>query len=275
MTEIYTERKKTTAADWMEYSNLLVDKFAIHSSSFFHLSKGIIELKKSGEQVRMSGYDMFTVHTTFRAILETYITYNHIYVEPISDGEKELKFLLWKLDGYYQRLKFDIYVTDFDGAENVLNENQKEVELLINKIQNNQFFLTIRKGQESKIFDPSKKRANWKFTFRHKNLKLLKIIELIKHCCKERAFVNIYKYASIHTHSNYPAIEDFRRTRGIPLSNEKTDSLTRLAIYLTCLLIYDIASIDSNAKMKLDSLPLPLQNFINGMCISIKSDRIK
>jgi len=275
MTEIYVERKKTSNPDWMEYSNLLIDKFAIHSSTFFHLSKGIIVHKKSGEQVKMKGYDLFTVHTTFRAILETYITYNHIFVEPISNSEKELKFLLWKLDGYYQKQKFEIYTTDFDGAESILNQNQKDIESLVNRIEVHPFLSTIKKGQESKIFNPTKKKANWKFTFRNNNLKLLKIIELVKHCCKERAFINIYKYASIHTHSNYPAIEDFRKTRGIPISNEKTDSLTRLAIYLTCLMIYDIASIDSNAQKKLDSFPLPLKSFINGMSVSIKSDGAK
>ncbi len=274
LTEVYTERKKTNSSDWLKYSNLLIDKFAIHSRTFFHLSKGIVEHKKSGEEVKMRGYDLFTVHTTFRAILETYITFNHIYVEPFSEEERQLKFLLWKLDGLYQRQKFEVYSTDFDGAQDILKKHQTDIESLINKIQKHPFLEVIKKGQESKIFNPLKKKSNWRFTFRHNNLKLLKIIELVEHCCKQRAFINIYKYASIHSHSNYPAIEDFRQTRGIPISKEKTDSLTRLAIYLTCLMIYDIASIDSNAKNKLNTLPLPLKNFINGMSISIKSNEI-
>ena len=40
--DIYTEFKKTHKDDCQNYSSLLIDKFAIHSASFFHLSKGII-----------------------------------------------------------------------------------------------------------------------------------------------------------------------------------------------------------------------------------------
>ena len=35
--EIYKARKKSKLYDWQIYSNLLIDKFAIHSSSFFHI----------------------------------------------------------------------------------------------------------------------------------------------------------------------------------------------------------------------------------------------
>jgi len=91
---VYTELKKISKKGWMTYSSLLIDKFAIHSSSFFHLSSGIIEHRKSGEQVRMNGYDLFTVNTTFRAIMETYATFNHLFVEPSSSEEKEFRFLL-------------------------------------------------------------------------------------------------------------------------------------------------------------------------------------
>lgn len=39
--DIYTEFKKTHKDDCRNYSSLLIDKFAIHSASFFHLSKGM------------------------------------------------------------------------------------------------------------------------------------------------------------------------------------------------------------------------------------------
>ena len=44
LSEVYTARKENTQTnDWEDYSNLLIDKFAIHSSTFFHISAGIIE----------------------------------------------------------------------------------------------------------------------------------------------------------------------------------------------------------------------------------------
>ena len=96
LTEIYIARKETHLEEWMEYSNLLIDKFAIHSSTFFHLSSGIIEHKNSSETQRMNGYDLFTVNTTIRSIIETYLAFNHIFVESKTKQEKHFRFLLWK-----------------------------------------------------------------------------------------------------------------------------------------------------------------------------------
>ncbi len=102
LSDVYTARKERTQLNgWEEYSNLLIDKFAIHSSTFFHLSAGIIEHKKSGETKKMNGYDLFTVNTTIRAIIETYSVFNHVFVEPTNAEEKHFRFLLWKLDGLF------------------------------------------------------------------------------------------------------------------------------------------------------------------------------
>lgn len=85
----------------MNYSNLLIDKFAIHSSSFFHLSEGIIEHKGSTDKVKIKGYDLFTINSVFRVMMETYITFNHIFVEPMTDEEKKFRLYLWKIDGLF------------------------------------------------------------------------------------------------------------------------------------------------------------------------------
>lgn len=102
--DIYTEFKKTHKDDCRNYSSLLIDKFAIHSASFFHLSKGIIEHQKSGEQLKMSGYDIFTVNAIFRTIMETYATFHNIFVEPSNIEEKKFRFLLCKLRFSFNRL---------------------------------------------------------------------------------------------------------------------------------------------------------------------------
>jgi len=47
LTIIYSAKKKTPATELIEFSNLIIDRFAIHSASFFHLSQGIIETKKA------------------------------------------------------------------------------------------------------------------------------------------------------------------------------------------------------------------------------------
>ncbi|WP_422860651.1 hypothetical protein ACOKFD_07420 [Flagellimonas sp. S174] len=273
LTEIYTASKSSELSDFTKYSRLLIDKFAIHSSSFFHLSKGILEHKKSGEQIKMNGYDLFTVNTTFRAIMETYATFNHLFVSPQSREEKKFRFLLWKLDGLYQKRKYKIELDDFDGVEKVLSENEKEIDLIVKEVEDSQFISELKKEQLHKIFDSEKRISKWRFVIRNGNIKILQIIDLIKYTCRTRAFINMYKYSSIHTHSNFPAIEDFEKMRGKLLTKEKTDSLTRLAITLTCLMVYDISQINRNAALKLNSYPAGVRNFIEGMSLSVRSGK--
>lgn len=270
LTHVYTTRKETKLEEWMEYSNLLIDKFAIHSSSFFHLSCGIIEHKKSGETRRMNGYDLFTINTTIRVIIETYIAFNHIFVEPKTDKEKHFRFLLWKLDGHYQEKKYDIKLDDFKGVSKLLEDKEIEISNTINMIKESDFISNISENQLLKIFNPAKTRANWRFIITNNQVKPLQIIQLIEHCCKQRAFINTYKRSSIHTHSNFPAIEEFKRKRGKMISKEYTDPITRVAILLTCLMINDISQIDENAKFKFNELGEEMSNFITGMSKSVK-----
>jgi hypothetical protein len=72
MTAVYSGMKKNIPNEVRKFAHLLIDKYAIQSSSFFFLSKGIIELKKSNEEIKVTGYDLFTCNSTFRAIIETY-----------------------------------------------------------------------------------------------------------------------------------------------------------------------------------------------------------
>ncbi|MFS4418310.1 DUF5677 domain-containing protein [Maribacter sp. 2307ULW6-5] len=275
LTEIYTARKETELSEWMEYSTLLIDKFAIHSSSFFHLSNGIIEHKKSGEIKKMNGYDLFTVNTTIRVLIETYVAFNHIFVEPKTNSEKHFRFLLWKLDGLYQEKKYEIELTDYKEIEEVLKERDNQISKTISEIEKSEFINSIPKNYLIKIFDPSKKKSKWRFLIKNNRLRVLQIIDLIKHCCKTRAFINTYKHSSIHTHSNYPAIEEFRKVKGKVISSEYTDPFTRLAIYLTCLFINDICEIDNNSNQKLNEMELGFKNFIVGISKNIKETEEK
>lgn len=270
LSDIYTARKETQLNEWQSYSNLLIDKFAIHSSTFFHISSGIIEHSKSGEIRKLNGYDLFTVNTTIRVMIETYIAFNHLFVEPKSEEEKHFRFLLWKLDGLFQEEKYEVELSDFDGVEKVLASRKVKINSTIEEIKSSGFIKNISDKELKKIFDSEIRKSNWKFTFGNERIRPLKIIDLIKHCFKIRAFINTYKHSSVHTHSNFPALEEFKRLRGKFISNEYTDPITRLAIYLTCLFIYDICEIDQNAKKKLGEMSPEVNKFIIGMSLSIK-----
>jgi hypothetical protein len=271
LTTIYSAKKKTQATELVEFSNLIIDKFAIHSSSFFHLSKGIIELKKSGEKVKMTGYDLFTVNSTFRTMMENYATFNNIFIESKTLEEQRFRFLLWKIDGLFDKQKMDIGESDFEGAKEILEKDKIVLRHTSREFESLPFYRSLDQKQLYKIYKADKEKYNWRFTIDESGIITpLKISDLIKCTCKTRGFINTYRYTSIHTHTNYLAIEHFKQTRGVPISKEYTNPISKLAIYLTCLIISDICSLDENARSEFEVLPNEVKEYIEGIKNAIK-----
>lgn len=266
LTHIYSGKKKTIVSSWMNYSNLLIDKFAIHSSSFFHLSEGIIEHKGSTDKIKIKGYDLFTVNSVFRVMIETYITFNHIFVEPKTNDEKQFRFYLWKIDGLLEKKKFKIDYENLPNLKIIQEKDKRELLEMMELIKENTFYNSLETSELAKIYDPVRRKSLWKFSIIGNNkIRPLKIIELVEQICKTDAFINAYKYASVHTHSGFISIEHFEKTRSKPISEEYTDPLTRLAIYLTAMIIEDICKIDENAGNQFLYLPEFVRDFITGM----------
>ncbi|CAM3483118.1 DUF5677 domain-containing protein [Aequorivita lipolytica] len=271
--KIYQARKLTELTDWMQFSTLLLDKFAIHSMSFYHLSKGIVEHKNSGEQIRMNGYDLFTVNTTFRALIETYITFHNIFIEAKTVEETKFRFLLWKLDGLYQKQKYEIVYKDFEKAKEILKQDKELIEQTKIQIEESKFYTAFTENEILKIYNPQRKNSDWRFLIKSEKIRPQKIIDLVKHVCKQRAFVNMYKYTSIHSHSNFPALAEFKDTRGKPILEKYTDPIVNVATNMTCLVIMDMCATDENAQRKFNTFTIEIREYIEGITNVIKNNK--
>ncbi len=268
---VYSAIDKSKKTDWEKYAYLLIDKFAIHSSSFYHLSNGIIEHNKSGETVKVNGYDLFTVNSTFRAIMETYATFHNLFIEPKSEEEVFFKVLIWKIDGLNEKQKYKVDINDFKGAEDKLKVNQTQINYLVNEIKESSFYKKNKPSELLKVFNPDKKRYSWKFIFESGQIKPMRIMSLIEHTCKTRGFINAYRHTSTHTHSGYLSIEEFENFRNKQIPESYTKPLISHAILITCMLIYDICSIDKNANSAFEKLPIKIRTLINGITKSIRN----
>lgn len=272
LTTVYSALEKSSQEKKQQYSFLLIDKFAIHSSSFFHLSKGVVEHGISGEKRQAFGYDLFTVNSTYRTILETYATYHHIYVEPKTEEEKEFRFLLWKIDGLKEKLKYQINPTDFKEAESILEFDKTVYTNTIDEIEKSKFYNTITSTEIEKVYNPNRKKFCWKFLHESGRLKPMTIMSLIEHTCKTRGFINSHRHASTHTHSSYLSIEEFEKYRGKPMPEFYTEPLIKCAIFITSMFILDICDTNESAKKAFSILPKPMQDFIIGITKSIKNE---
>jgi hypothetical protein len=273
LTPIYTAYRDDSKEEIDKYASLLIDKYAIHSASFYHLSSGIIEHRKSGEQIRMNGYDLFSVNVVFRAIMETYTTFNHIFIYPKSEDEKIFRYLLWKIDGLAEKSKFEIEESILDEVKHILEEDKNTLSNLISEFENCNFCKSLAEQDLYRIYKSDKKKYNWRFLFRDNKVKPLSITNLVATVFPTSGYINAYKYTSIHTHSNFYAIMEFKRIRGQLLTTEFTDPWVRLAIMITCLLISDLSTINNKANLTLGCMPSSIYRFIVGIANSIGKKR--
>ena len=250
LTAVYEAKKSKQLDDWTRFSNLLIDKFAIHSATLFHLFFGIIQHEDSNSKFRKVGFDLFTVNSLIRAIMETYVTFNHVFVLPRTEQEAEFRFLLWQLDGFIEKRKFRIEKSDFELAESIGDSDQKTVANLTNQLIASAFAKNLGENQLNKLItikESKVKRTSWRFLHKNGEIRPLTIIELIEYSCPARAFYNLYRYSSMHTHSGYVSVEQFEKVRGQIISDQYADTLIRMSIYITIFLIKDICAIDKGA----------------------------
>jgi hypothetical protein len=262
--------------DWMAYSNLLIDKFAIHSLSFFHLSQGIVERRSNDTVKKTMGYDLFSVNSLFRVMMETYIAFNWIFVAPETDDEKEFRFLLWKLDGLLEKRKFD-YTEEMrlEMAES-LQKDLTDKQATIERLKVNTFYRLLSQQEIERVFDISKNKAIWKYELKQDyKLRPLKITELIQITCRIDAFLNMYRYTSLYAHSNYTSVDKFRQMRGQLVSDDYAQPLLKLAIFLTTLVIDDMCLTDQNSRRAFGELEPHLQRSIIGMSSQIKKTPVR
>lgn len=265
LTTVFKGRLKSDISIRQQYANHLISKIAIQASSFYFLSNGIIEHKKSNEQTRLNGYDLFTVNTVFRAIMESYATFHNIFIEPTTEQESEFRFLLWKIDGLVEKNKFNVHDDDFEGVQDILKIDKEKLNNTIGEFESCQFYKSLDKSQLKKIYNSEKRRYNWRFRICDGEIEPLNISKLIEYVYKIRAFVNFYRYSSIHTHSNYYAIEEFERIKGKQIHEDTTEPPERLANLVIMRLIGDLSDMDNNAHEAYLTLDIEIRKFIEGM----------
>lgn len=276
MLQIYSAKKETTVSAWEGYANLLLDKFAIHSMSFFHLSQGIVERRMDNTLRKSKGYDLFSVNALFRVMIETYIAFHWIFVAPKKPEEKKFRFLLWKLDGLFEKRKFEFSPAVKEEAADLLAQDEQDIRDAIQQLQQNAYYRSLSAQQLEKVFDQVKKRAIWKYEVKaNGELRQLKIIELVQIICRLDGFLNQYRYASLYTHSGYFSIEKFRQMRGKPVEDSYANPLLKLAIYLTALVIEDMCLTDHLAAGAFGQQDYYIQRFVTQMNHAIKSVPIR
>lgn len=148
---------KTNSQDWLYYANILTNKFIYHSTSLLSLFKGVKSKHFSTNSIEL--IDISSIYILLRTIIENYLTFYYLYVQPESKTEIEFKFNLYKLSGLIRRQKL---IPRSPGTIEKKEKESKEIEVILQEIKNNLYFLSLNeKRQNSIIKNPQPRLYSW------------------------------------------------------------------------------------------------------------------
>ncbi len=148
-------RTNNIPTDYNKYAHYLVDKFATHSATLHHIAAGYIPREKNGK--KGFGFDIFSFHSVLRVLIETYVCFYQIFVSHKTEEEKQLCYMLWKLNSLNSLSKYDL---EYAFAQNELQNAKLKASHLCTKIEKNSFLKSLPKGEASKIFNPENEHVS-------------------------------------------------------------------------------------------------------------------
>lgn len=245
---LHNKNKEVIYKDKFEaFNHVLANKLMGQSISLFSLHQKGIEYEFKGDTFKI--LDSNSAINIFRGILETYLTWNHIYTYPKSEHQKRAKFILWNLEGIRSINQFENNPNTIELFKNLNEENKDDIMTLEKQLNQNYFFksldtLTKEKLRRVDSKNPTKvKSYNWKFTFNEKNKKVkiyANILPYIKDFFGDY-YHDLYKFTSMYIHSSYPSANQLYRNDPDKISAHKViNSFNQNSFQILCLGIKDL-----------------------------------
>lgn len=237
---------------WKTYSDTLMTKFYLHSYSFHNALCGI-EIKSTylkGDGYNKRIIDIPSAKILLRAQFEAFFMYHHVYVNPTTEDEKELRFNAWLYSSMLERQSFPDD-TSFAKEQKAIEKNEiekikRQMPLLpaFGKLTIKQQTGLLEKGSDKlfKTWDVIMKETG--FDERH-------------------AFATYYSILSSYAHSEGLSILQIKQSKlGYNKGNEQGHIDLMISKQLICLMILSIKKLYRIIEIKYNMLPRELQDTI-------------
>ena len=132
--------------DWKKLSEVILNKFYLHSLTFHNILCGLT-LRSTYYDKQLSGVqviDISSAKVVFRAQLESFLMYHHIYVNPSTEDLKELRYHAWIYSSLLQRAAFP-ETTEF--AKEVKQKDKKAMDGIITRMKELEAFKRLSEKQ--------------------------------------------------------------------------------------------------------------------------------
>lgn len=229
---------------WKKYFEILLVKFSFHSFSLVHLLKGTpIQFKKKSVLYP----DLGSILVLNRAMIECFVTFYYLNIEPENDAVGEFRQLRYQIEGLNNRQSYET------GSKNLSQKKEDEkklIEELKLKLSSNLYFQQLSIKEQKELLNDKAQKIGW-----------LKLIE--NSPLKDGHFKTIWKVFSNSAHSEYIGSIQLIEYLNKPLErNELLMLSAKLASIMNCLLIKHLKDKYKTAEIVYNTLPLDTINLI-------------
>lgn len=248
---------------WQKDAEILFYKFAIHGSTLHQIFKGL-KLSSVYYKDEVSGktsIDISSARTILRAQFEAFLMYHHIYVNPMDDDLKELRYNAWIYSSVLQRQNFPSK-TAFSKQQKA--KDKIELDKIKETIRKLKSFQDLTAKQQQSLFDKGSGKlfSHWEAILKETGFS------------ESTPFYTIYTLLCMYAHSEGLSIIQLRYHPGIQNSVRSQANLDLFnAKLLICLMISSLTKLYEVVNRKYNTLPEQVKIDIEIYCMMAIKNR--
>jgi len=230
---------------WQKLSEHLLLKFYLHGNTIFHIYSGT-ELKSNyidDKHVSIKILDIPSAKVLQRAQLEAFLMYHHIYVNPKTEDEKQLRYYAWIYSSLLERQEFP---TKTEIGKDVIAKDLNTIESIRGIMLNLASFKELNEKQQKALIKTGSKKL-----FKH----WATIMEETGFP-KNHGFSTLYSIMSSHAHSEGLGIIQLSDTN---IFNSEENEIAYLDVHisklLVCMMISTIKDLYKSIGVHYNNLP--------------------
>lgn len=134
----------------------LASKFFLHAASILYLSHGTKLELSAFPSAQLRFLDPGSVNVLARAVLEAFLTFHYVFIQPKTLDEQNYRYWAWKAAGLTRRQNSPASVEEHRQK---LAEDKKQLDELHSKLKSNAAFQQLSSNQQNRVL----KKGEWRW----------------------------------------------------------------------------------------------------------------
>lgn len=193
---------------------------------------------KLSDSTYIQTVDFSSIAVLTRAALETYLTFNYIFVTPKENMDKEFRYACWDLAGIIEREEFP---TLDEESEKVKKNEQLLKAQIIKNLTNNIYYQNLTKVEKGNLH-----KGNWRLGKSWKDLAIIAGFQ-------ENYFKYLYTYLCSYSHSGRLSILQIEQTKEFDKEKEFAKIFHTINLMIVARLLTDYVDLIPECRKVFES----------------------